>query len=61
MLTATDTGYHRPCGAGFAEVFRGAEFAADLGYQLGVAQVNCSGSRLSGALPNYGDSAALRA
>jgi dTDP-4-dehydrorhamnose 3,5-epimerase len=29
----------------FAEVFRGAEFAADLGYQLDVAQVNCSVSR----------------
>jgi dTDP-4-dehydrorhamnose 3,5-epimerase len=29
----------------FAEAFRGAEFAADLGYQLGVAQVNCSVSR----------------
>lgn len=29
----------------FAEIFRGAEFAADLGYQLNVAQVNCSVSR----------------
>lgn len=29
----------------FAEVFRGAEFAADLGWQLDVAQVNCSVSR----------------
>jgi dTDP-4-dehydrorhamnose 3,5-epimerase len=29
----------------FAEVFRGAEFAADLGYRLDVAQVNCSVSR----------------
>ena len=29
----------------FAEAFRGAEFAADLGYRLGVAQVNCSVSR----------------
>jgi dTDP-4-dehydrorhamnose 3,5-epimerase len=29
----------------FAEAFRGAEFAADLGYELGVAQVNCSVSR----------------
>jgi len=29
----------------FAETFRGAEFAADLGYQLDVAQVNCSVSR----------------
>jgi dTDP-4-dehydrorhamnose 3,5-epimerase len=29
----------------FAEVFRGAEFVADLGYQLDVAQVNCSVSR----------------
>jgi dTDP-4-dehydrorhamnose 3,5-epimerase len=29
----------------FAEAFRGAEFAADLGYQLSVAQVNCSVSR----------------
>src|ERR1700684_4295842 len=29
----------------FLEVFRGAEFAADLGYRLDVAQVNCSVSR----------------
>ncbi len=29
----------------FAEVFRGAEFAADLGYRLDVAQANCSVSR----------------
>ena len=29
----------------FAEVFRGAEFAADLGYRLDVAQANCSISR----------------
>jgi dTDP-4-dehydrorhamnose 3,5-epimerase len=29
----------------FAEVFRGAEFAADLGHRLDVAQVNCSVSR----------------
>jgi dTDP-4-dehydrorhamnose 3,5-epimerase len=29
----------------FAEVFRGAEFAADLGYQLDVAQMNFSLSR----------------
>lgn len=29
----------------FLEVFRGTEFAADLGYLLGVAQVNCSVSR----------------
>ena len=29
----------------FAETFRGAEFAADLGYRLDVAQVNCSVSR----------------
>src|SRR5579863_6976143 len=26
----------------FLEAFRGAEFAADLGYRLDVAQVNCS-------------------
>jgi dTDP-4-dehydrorhamnose 3,5-epimerase len=26
----------------FAETFRGAEFAADLGYRLNVAQANCS-------------------
>ena len=29
----------------FLETFRGAEFAADLGYKLDVAQVNCSVSR----------------
>jgi len=29
----------------FAEAFRGAEFAADLGYRLDVAQANCSVSR----------------
>lgn len=29
----------------FLEAFRGAEFAADLGYSLQVAQVNCSVSR----------------
>ena len=29
----------------FAEAFRGAEFAADLGYRLDIAQVNCSVSR----------------
>ncbi|HEY5397037.1 MAG TPA: dTDP-4-dehydrorhamnose 3,5-epimerase, partial [Trebonia sp.] len=29
----------------FAEAFRGAEFAAALGYELNVAQVNCSVSR----------------
>jgi dTDP-4-dehydrorhamnose 3,5-epimerase len=29
----------------FAETFRSAEFAADLGYRLDVAQVNCSVSR----------------
>jgi dTDP-4-dehydrorhamnose 3,5-epimerase len=29
----------------FAETFRGAEFAADLGYQFDVAQANCSVSR----------------
>jgi dTDP-4-dehydrorhamnose 3,5-epimerase len=29
----------------FAEQFRGAEFAADLGYHLEVGQVNCSVSR----------------
>ncbi|HEX4834587.1 MAG TPA: dTDP-4-dehydrorhamnose 3,5-epimerase [Trebonia sp.] len=29
----------------FLEAFRGAEFAADLGYSLEVAQVNCSVSR----------------
>jgi dTDP-4-dehydrorhamnose 3,5-epimerase len=29
----------------FLEAFRGSEFAADLGYRLDVAQVNCSVSR----------------
>jgi dTDP-4-dehydrorhamnose 3,5-epimerase len=29
----------------FAEAFRGAEFAVDLGYRLDVAQVNCSVSK----------------
>jgi dTDP-4-dehydrorhamnose 3,5-epimerase len=29
----------------FFEAFRGAEFAAGLGYRLGIAQVNCSVSR----------------
>ena len=29
----------------FAETYRGAEFAEDLGYRLDVAQVNCSVSR----------------
>jgi dTDP-4-dehydrorhamnose 3,5-epimerase len=29
----------------FLEAFRGAEFSADLGYRLDVAQVNCSVSR----------------
>ena len=29
----------------FSEAFRGAEFAADLGYRLDVAQANCSVSR----------------
>jgi dTDP-4-dehydrorhamnose 3,5-epimerase len=29
----------------FFEAFRGGEFAADLGYRLDVAQVNCSVSR----------------
>jgi dTDP-4-dehydrorhamnose 3,5-epimerase len=36
---------HRDDRSSFAEAFRGAEFAADLGYQLSVAQVNCSVSR----------------
>jgi dTDP-4-dehydrorhamnose 3,5-epimerase len=36
---------HQDDRGSFAEAFRGAEFAADLGYQLGVAQVNCSVSR----------------
>jgi dTDP-4-dehydrorhamnose 3,5-epimerase len=36
---------HRDDRGSFAEVFRGAEFADGLGFQLGVAQVNCSASR----------------
>jgi dTDP-4-dehydrorhamnose 3,5-epimerase len=36
---------HRDDRGSFAEVFRGAEFAGDLGYRLSVAQVNCSVSR----------------
>ena len=36
---------HQDDRGSFAEAFRGAEFAADLGYQLSVAQVNCSVSR----------------
>jgi dTDP-4-dehydrorhamnose 3,5-epimerase len=36
---------HRDDRGSFAEAFRGPEFAADLGYQLSVAQVNCSVSR----------------
>jgi dTDP-4-dehydrorhamnose 3,5-epimerase len=36
---------HRDDRGSFAEAFRGAEFAADLGYQFSVAQVNCSVSR----------------
>jgi dTDP-4-dehydrorhamnose 3,5-epimerase len=36
---------HQDDRGSFAEAFRGAEFAADLGYQLTVAQVNCSVSR----------------
>ena len=36
---------HKDDRGGFAEVFRGAEFAADLGYRLDVAQANCSVSR----------------
>ena len=36
---------HKDDRGGFAEVFRGAEFAADLGYRLDVSQVNCSVSR----------------
>jgi dTDP-4-dehydrorhamnose 3,5-epimerase len=36
---------HRDDRGSFAEAFRGAEFAADVGYQLSVAQVNCSVSR----------------
>jgi dTDP-4-dehydrorhamnose 3,5-epimerase len=33
---------HRDERGSFLESFRGAEFAADLGYELEVAQVNCS-------------------
>ena len=36
---------HQDDRGSFAEAFRGAEFAADLGYRLDVAQVNCSVSR----------------
>ena len=36
---------HRDDRGHFLEVFRGAEFAAGLGYRLDVAQVNCSVSR----------------
>jgi dTDP-4-dehydrorhamnose 3,5-epimerase len=36
---------HRDDRGSFLEAFRGAEFAADLGYSLEVAQVNCSVSR----------------
>jgi dTDP-4-dehydrorhamnose 3,5-epimerase len=36
---------HREDRGHFLELFRGAEFAADLGYRLDVAQVNCSVSR----------------
>jgi len=36
---------HRDDRGSFAEAFRGAEFAADLGYRLGAAQMNCSVSR----------------
>jgi dTDP-4-dehydrorhamnose 3,5-epimerase len=36
---------HRDDRGSFVEAFRGAEFAADLGYQFEVAQVNCSASR----------------
>jgi dTDP-4-dehydrorhamnose 3,5-epimerase len=36
---------HRDERGSFLEAFRGTEFAADLGYQLEVAQVNCSVSR----------------
>jgi dTDP-4-dehydrorhamnose 3,5-epimerase len=36
---------HQDDRGSFAEAFRGAEFAADLGYPLSVAQVNCSVSR----------------
>ena len=36
---------HKDDRGSFAEVFRGAEFAAGLGYRLDVAQANCSVSR----------------
>jgi dTDP-4-dehydrorhamnose 3,5-epimerase len=36
---------HRDDRGSFAEAFRGAEFAAALGYRLDVSQVNCSVSR----------------
>jgi dTDP-4-dehydrorhamnose 3,5-epimerase len=36
---------HRDDRGSFLEWFRGAEFAADLGYRLEVAQANCSVSR----------------
>jgi dTDP-4-dehydrorhamnose 3,5-epimerase len=36
---------HRDNRGEFLEAFRAAEFAADLGYRLDVAQVNCSVSR----------------
>jgi dTDP-4-dehydrorhamnose 3,5-epimerase len=36
---------HKDERGAFLEAFRGAEFAADLGYRLDVAQVNCSVSR----------------
>lgn len=36
---------HRDDRGSFLEVFRGAEFAANLGYRLDVSQVNCSVSR----------------
>ena len=36
---------HRDDRGHFLELFRGAELAADLGYRLDVAQVNCSVSR----------------
>ena len=36
---------HKDDRGSFAETFRGAEFAADLGYRLDVAQANCSVSR----------------
>jgi dTDP-4-dehydrorhamnose 3,5-epimerase len=36
---------HRDERGSFLEAFRGAEFAADLGYSLELAQVNCSTSR----------------